>query len=55
MFSAVVTDYDPKKDKFKVIELDNAGHIKKETYKMSEMKSGRVRVFRVVGRNYIEW
>lgn len=55
VFSAVVTDYDPKKDKFKVIELDNAGHIKKETYKMSEMKSGRVRVFRVVGRNYIEW
>lgn len=55
VFSAVVTDYDPKKDKFKVIELDNAGHIKKETYKMSEMKSGRVRVFRVIGRNYIEW
>mmetsp|Transcript_3923 Transcript_3923/g.3807 ORF Transcript_3923/g.3807 Transcript_3923/m.3807 type:complete len:1123 (-) Transcript_3923:21-3389(-) len=55
VFSAIVTDYDPKKDKFKVIELDNAGHIKKETYKMSEMKSGRVRVFRVVGRNYIEW
>lgn len=55
VFSAVVTDYDPKKEKFKVIELDNAGHIKKETYKMSEMKSGRVRVFRVVGRNYIEW
>lgn len=54
-YSAIVAEYDAKKDKFKVLELDSSGHVKKESYKMSEMKSGRVRVFRVVSRAYIGW
>ncbi|CCE85451.1 Piso0_005047 [Millerozyma farinosa CBS 7064] len=53
--AAVITDYDSKKDKFKVIEQDASGHIKKESYKITDMKSGKIRVFRVVGRDYIEW
>lgn len=54
-YSAIVAEYDAKKDKFKVLELDSSGHVKKESYKMSEMKSGRIRVFRVVSRAYIGW
>ncbi|CCE86551.1 Piso0_005047 [Millerozyma farinosa CBS 7064] len=53
--AAVITDHDSKKDKFKVIEQDASGHIKKESYKLTDMKSGKIRVFRVVGRDYIEW
>lgn len=54
-YSAIVLEHDAKKDKFKVLELDSSGHVRKETYKLSEMKSGRVRVFRVVSRSYIGW
>ncbi|RLV83639.1 hypothetical protein JA9_004791 [Meyerozyma sp. JA9] len=54
-YSAIVAEYDVKKDKFKVLESDSSGHVRKESYKMSEMKSGRVRVFRVVSRAYIGW
>lgn len=53
--AAVITDYDSKKDKLKVIEQDTTGHIRKASYKLTDMKSGKIRVFRVVGRDYIEW
>ncbi|EGV61801.1 hypothetical protein CANTEDRAFT_108592, partial [Yamadazyma tenuis ATCC 10573] len=54
IFASVIYEYDSKKDKFKVVEVSN-GQLKRETYKMSEMKSGQVRVFRVVGRDYVDW
>lgn len=54
IYASVIYEYDPKKEKIKVYEISN-GQLKKESYKLGEMKSGQVRVFRVVGRDYIEW
>ena len=55
IFSAVIYEFDPKKDKFKVLQLDASGLVHKESYKLSDMKSGRIRIFRVVSRSYVEW
>ena len=55
VYTSIIYEYDPRKEKFKVIELDVAGNVKKEAYKISDMKSGRIRVFRVVGKDYVEW
>ncbi|KAL7665360.1 hypothetical protein ABC855_g2615 [[Candida] zeylanoides] len=56
VFAAVVYEYDPKKDKFKVLQSDeSSGVVHKESYKMGDMRSGQVRVFRVVGRSYVGW
>lgn len=54
-FAAVIYDFDPKKEKFKVVEQDASGHVKKESYKIGEFKSGRIRVFRPVSRLYVDW
>lgn len=53
--AGVIYDFDPKKEKFKVIEQDASGHIKKESYKIGEFKSGKIRVFRPVSRQYVDW
>ena len=55
LYVGVVYEYDAKKDKFKVISLDKNGNVKKESFKMGEMKLGRVRVFRAVDRSYVGW
>ncbi|KAI5963255.1 uncharacterized protein KGF55_003047 [Candida pseudojiufengensis] len=54
-FTAIIYEFDPKKEKFKVIEQDNHGHISKESYKLNEFKGGRIRVFRPVSRQYVDW
>ncbi|ODV77504.1 uncharacterized protein CANTADRAFT_55620, partial [Suhomyces tanzawaensis NRRL Y-17324] len=54
-YTSIIYEFDPKKEKFKVIELDSAGHVKKESYKIGDLKSGRIRVFRVVGKGYVDW
>lgn len=54
-YAGIVYEFDPKKEKFKVIELDNAGHVKKESYKIADFKSGRIRVFRAVDKSYVDW
>ncbi|CAH2354440.1 myosin tail region-interacting protein MTI1 [[Candida] railenensis] len=55
VFSAIIYEFDPKKDRFKVLQSDASGLVHKESYKLSDMKSGRIRVFRVVSRSYVEW
>lgn len=55
VFSAVITEFDPKKEKFKVLECDKSGVVKKESYKLGDMKSGRVRVYRLVDREFVGW
>lgn len=55
IFSAVIVEYDNKKEKFRVLESDGSGMVKKESYKLGDMKSGRVRVYRVVSRDYVGW
>lgn len=54
IYSAIVVEYDAKKDKIKVVESTKAG-ARKESYKMGELKSGRVRVFRLVDRAAVGW
>ncbi|KAH7586960.1 SH3 domain [Nakaseomyces glabratus] len=51
---AVVTDYDFTKDKFRVIDLQN-GKVSQSSYKPHNMTTGRLKIFRVVGRDYIGW
>lgn len=53
-YSSVVTDYDFTKNKFRVIE-NQEGKIVQNSYKLSHMKSGKLKVFRVVGRGYVGW
>lgn len=54
-YAGVIYEFDVKKAKFKVIEVDNGGRVRKEAYKVGDMKSGKIRVFRAVGREYIDW
>ncbi|ODQ81898.1 hypothetical protein BABINDRAFT_33193 [Babjeviella inositovora NRRL Y-12698] len=51
----VVLEYDEMKKKFKVAMQDSHGAVKKESFRVSDMKSGRMRVFRVVAREYVGW
>lgn len=55
IYSAVVIEYDAKKDKIKVMESDPNGIVRKEGYRLGEMKSGHLRIFRLVKREYIGW
>ncbi|ODV95136.1 hypothetical protein PACTADRAFT_49885 [Pachysolen tannophilus NRRL Y-2460] len=54
-FSCIVYDFDSTKNKFKVFETDTSGKISKVSYKIGDLKSGQLRVYRCVGRDYINW
>lgn len=51
---ALVTSFDPEKNRIKVIEQID-GVIKQGKYKLKNLKSGKLRVFRIVGRDYVGW
>lgn len=51
---SLVTSYDSEKSRFKVIEQVD-GLIQQGRYKLKNMKSGKLRVFRIVGRDYVNW
>ena len=55
IYSAVITEFDSKKEKIRVLETDHSGVVRKESYKIGDMKSGRIRVFRFVDRAFIGW
>lgn len=55
IYAGVVLEYDPKKDKVKVAENGKGGIVKKEGYRLGELKSGRIRVFRLVDREVAGW
>lgn len=55
IYSAVIAEYDSKKEKLRVFESDHSGVVKKDSYKISDMKSGHIRVFRVVDRAFVGW
>ncbi|KAM9899359.1 hypothetical protein OXX79_005770, partial [Metschnikowia pulcherrima] len=55
IYSAVVVEYDSKKDKVKVAENGKGGIVKKESYKFAELKSGRIKVYRVLPRDSVGW
>lgn len=55
VYSAVIEEFDPKKEKFHVLETDRSGQVKKESYKIGELKSGRIKVFRFVDRAFVGW
>ncbi|GAA5917693.1 hypothetical protein JCM6882_003473, partial [Rhodosporidiobolus microsporus] len=51
---AVVVGYDSKKGKLRVVEVNGKnGHVDEESYKVEDMKAGRVTVFRVAPRDYV--
>ncbi|CCH47077.1 Myosin tail region-interacting protein MTI1 [Wickerhamomyces ciferrii] len=54
-FAAVITEFDENKRKFRVIEADANGKVKHASYKPSDMKSGKIKVFRVVSRDFVNW
>lgn len=54
-FAAIITEFDAEKKKFRVIETDSHGKVKHSSYKPSDMKSGKIKVFRVVGRDFVQW
>ncbi|EDO17392.1 hypothetical protein Kpol_1060p48 [Vanderwaltozyma polyspora DSM 70294] len=53
-FSAVVTEFDFTKNKIRVIENCD-GKVIQSSYKLSNMKSGKLKIFRIVGRDYVGW
>lgn len=57
--AGVVYEWDGTKQKIKVYEQTPEGSgmakIKSESYKLRDLKSGEVKVFRVVGREYVGW
>ena len=53
-YSSIITEYDFTKSKFRVIE-EHSGKVIQSSYKLSHMRSGKLKVFRVVGRDYVGW
>jgi len=53
---AIVLEWDGTKRKVKVVEQSkDKGRARSESYRLDDLKSGEVRVFRVVGRDYVGW
>lgn len=55
IYSAVIVYHDEENDRIRVIENDESGLIQVRNFQLNEIKSGHVRVFRVVKRDYIGW
>lgn len=51
---ALITSFDVEKNRIKVIEQTD-GVIQQGRYKLKNMKSGKLRAFRIVGRDYVNW
>ncbi|KAK9377857.1 uncharacterized protein V1513DRAFT_392998 [Lipomyces chichibuensis] len=53
---AIVQEWDGTKRKIKVLEQSKEkGRVRAESYRLGDLKSGEVMVFRVVGRDYVGW
>ncbi|QLL33559.1 hypothetical protein HG536_0E04700 [Torulaspora globosa] len=52
--TAVVTEYDHSKNKLRVIEQKD-GKITQTGYRLEHMKAGKLKIFRVIGRDYVGW
>ncbi|CEP62703.1 Bbc1p LALA0_S06e01772g [Lachancea lanzarotensis] len=53
-YAAVITEYDFSKNKFRVIE-EQHGKTRQASYRLPDMKSGKLKVFRAVDRSYVGW
>ncbi|KAL6946888.1 hypothetical protein ACO0QE_001741 [Hanseniaspora vineae] len=53
--SSIITEFDEAKGKFRVIVQDAHGKITQSKYKLHDMKSGKLRVFRPVDRQAFGW
>lgn len=53
-YVSVVSEFDATKNKIRVIE-EREGKVVQAAYKIDHMKSGKLKVFRVVGRSYVGW
>ncbi|KAK9234961.1 hypothetical protein V1525DRAFT_411399 [Lipomyces kononenkoae] len=53
---AIVQEWDGTKKKIKVLEQSKEkGRVRAESYRLGDLKSGEVIIFRVVGRDYVGW
>lgn len=55
LYAAVVAEYDAKKNKLRVVDTDSSGVARRESHRLSEFKSGQIRVYRVVDKEYVGW
>ncbi|SCU85952.1 LADA_0D11078g1_1 [Lachancea dasiensis] len=53
-FAAIITEYDFSKNKFRVVE-EHDGKARQASYRLHDMKSGKLKVFRVVGKSLVGW
>ncbi|KAG7919597.1 hypothetical protein KL905_003462 [Ogataea polymorpha] len=53
-YTAILAGFDPSKGKMKVIEQTAKG-VQSGAYKLGDFKSGKIRIFRIVGRDYFGW
>lgn len=53
--AGVVHEWDGTKRKIRIYEQVPEGKIKSESYKLGDLKSGEVKVYRIVGRDYVGW
>ncbi|CDH12167.1 uncharacterized protein ZBAI_03953 [Zygosaccharomyces bailii ISA1307] len=53
-YASVITNFEFTKGKFSVIE-EYAGKVVQSSYKLHHMRSGRLKVFRITGRQYVGW
>ncbi|GAV53293.1 hypothetical protein ZYGR_0AI05770 [Zygosaccharomyces rouxii] len=53
-YASVITDFDFTKGKLRVIE-EHSRTVIQSSYKLSDMRSGRLKIFRITGKNYIGW
>ena len=53
-YAAIVTAYEPEKTKVRVIE-NRDSYVVATSYKLNTMQSGKLKIFRVIPRQYINW
>lgn len=53
-YTSIVRAYDSSKQKIRVIE-ESQGEVIPANYSLFDMKAGKLKVFRIVGRDYVGW
>ncbi|ANZ76424.1 BA75_03674T0 [Komagataella pastoris] len=54
-YCGIISEFDSQKNKLRVIEQDSRGKVKANSYRLNDFKSGKIRVFRPIGRDAIGW
>lgn len=53
--AGIIYEYDTTKKKLRVYMSDEQGKLRSESIRTNDLKTGEIKIFRVVGRDYVGW